>query len=127
MECRLPPVPRRYQLQCPNCGTTFTADVFNLVDVTAEPQLKPIFLSGQINLAVCPSCGFASMLGTPLAYHDAAKQLFMVYIPQELELPAADQERFIGGVSSVLMQSLPANAPKSHLFTPQRFMSLHRW
>lgn len=112
------------QLQCPNCGTTFTADVFNLVDVTAEPQLKSVFLSGQINLAVCPSCGFASMLGTPLTYHDAAKQLFLVYFPQELNLPAEDQERFIGGVSSVLMQSLPADVPKSYLLTPQRFMSL---
>lgn len=112
------------QLQCPNCGTTFTADVFNLVDVTAEPQLKPIFLSGQINLAVCPACGFTSMLGTPLAYHDAAKQLFMVYIPQEIDLPAEDQERFIGGASAVLLRTLPADAPRSHLLTPQRFMSL---
>ncbi|NJL05244.1 MAG: hypothetical protein HC911_10155 [Chloroflexaceae bacterium] len=116
--------PQMVQLQCPNCNTPFTTEIFTLVDVTADPSLKGMFLSGQVNVAVCPACGFASRLGTPLAYHDAEKQLFLIDIPSELELPVEDQERFIGAVSSSLMQSLPEGASRSHLFTPQRFMSL---
>jgi hypothetical protein len=64
------------------------------------------------------------MLAAPLIYHDAAKQLCLVYFPQELNSRPNEQERFVGEATSFLMRSLPADAPRSHLLAPRRFLTL---
>ncbi len=121
----MPPVaPQPVQLTCPACGTPFRAGVYTLVDVSQQPELKQALLSGQLNVAVCPNCQTASMLGTPLIYHDGAKQLCLVYFPQELNAPPSEQERFVGEAASFIMKSLPPNAPRAYMLNPRRFMTL---
>ena len=121
----MPPVaPQPVQLTCPACGTAFRAGIYTLVDVTEQPELKPALLSGQLNVAVCPNCRTASMLGAPLVYHDAAKQLCLVYFPQELNSRPDDQERFVGEATSFLLRALPPEAPRAYLLAPKRFLTL---
>src|SRR5262249_1699049 len=93
-------------------------------DATEQPEVKQALLAGQLNVAVCPKCGLASMLGAPIVYHDAEKQLCLVYFPQELNARPEEQERFIGDITRFVIQSLPANAPRGYLLRPRRFMSL---
>ncbi len=116
--------PQSVQLTCPACGTPFRASIYTLVDVSEQPELKPALLSGQLNVAVCPSCRTASMLGAPLVYHDARKQLCLVYFPQELNARPEEQERFIGEVTSFIIRSLPPEAPRGYLLAPRRFLTL---
>lgn len=121
----MPPIPPQpVQLTCPACGTNFRTGIYTIIDVTQQPELKQLLLGGQLNLAVCPNCGAASMLGAPLVYHDADKQLCLVYFPQELNARPEEQERFIGDSTQVLMSSLPPNASRGYLLTPRRFISL---
>lgn len=121
----MPPVaPQPVQITCPACGTPFRAGVYTLVDVSQQPELKQALLSGQLNVAVCPNCQTGSMLGTPLIYHDGAKQLCLVYFPQELNAPPGEQERFVGEASSFIMKSLPPNAPRAYMLNPRRFLTL---
>jgi len=121
----MPPVaPQPVQLNCPACGTSFRAGIYTLIDVNQQPELKQALLSGQLNVAVCPSCHTASMIGAPLIYHDAAKQLCLVYFPQELGSAPGEQERFVGEATSFIMKSLPQNAPRAHLLNPRRFLTL---
>ena len=121
----MPPVaPQPIQISCPACGTPFRTAIYTLLDVTQQPELKSLLLSGRINLAVCPNCRSASMLAAPLIYHDAAKQLCLVHFPQELNSRPGEQERFVGEATSFLMRSLPADAPRSHLLAPRRFLTL---
>ncbi len=53
------------RLTCPNCRQTFAAPVEQVLDVEVDPTAKTRLLSGQVNLVVCPACGFASTLDIP--------------------------------------------------------------
>ncbi|WP_298816297.1 CpXC domain-containing protein [Chloroflexus sp.] len=116
--------PQPVQLACPSCGTRFRALVYTLVDGGEQPELKAALLTGQLNVAVCPGCGLASMLSAPLIYHDAGKQLFLVYVPQELNSQPQEIDRFIGDASAFMMRALPAETPRGYLLAPRRFLTL---
>lgn len=121
----MPPVPpQQVQLTCPACGTPFRTNVYTIVDVTTQPELKTTLLSNQLNVAVCPACGAGSLISVPLIYHDARKQLCLVYFPQELNSRPEEQERFIGEATAMLMRSLPPDTPRAYLLAPRRFLTL---
>lgn len=119
------PAPQVIQLNCPNCRAPIRAQIFSLVDVGRQPELKNYLLAGQLNLAVCPNCGTPAMIAAPLIYHDPAKQLFLVHFPQQLNARPEDQERFIGDATSLIMRGLPADAAKGYLLAPRRFLTLN--
>jgi hypothetical protein len=113
------------QLTCPNCRTPFRAQVFTLVDVGKQPELKNYLLAGQLNLAVCPNCGTPVMIAAPLIYHDRAKQLLLVHFPQQLNTRPEEQERFIGDAVNIIRRDLPPNTPQGYLLAPKRFLTLN--
>ncbi|OAN40828.1 hypothetical protein A6A03_19225 [Chloroflexus islandicus] len=116
--------PQPVQLACPSCGTRFRSLVYTIVDGGEQPELKAALLTGQLNVAVCPGCGLASMLSAPLIYHDAGKQLFLVYVPQELNSQPKEIEQFVGDASAFMLRALPADAPRGYLLAPRRFLTL---
>lgn len=113
------------QLSCPSCRNPVRAQVFTLVDAGQFPELKSRLLAGQLNMAVCSNCGTPAMISAPLIYQDAAKQLYFVFFPQQLNARPEEQERFIGDATSLFMRSLPPEAPRSHLLAPRRFLTLN--
>jgi CpXC motif protein len=119
------PAPQVVQLSCPNCRAPVRAQIFTLVDVGRQPELKNYLLAGQLNLAVCQSCGTPAMIAAPLIYHDPAKQLFLVHFPQQLNARPDEQERFVGDATKAIMSGLPANAPRGYLLAPRRFLTLN--
>lgn len=112
------------QITCPRCRTPYLADVRQIVDVGREPQLKQMLLSGQLNVAVCPNCGAAGQIATPILYHDPTHQQFMVYIPQELNMPHNERERFIGQMVQQVMNSLPPEQRKAYLLQPETVLTM---
>jgi hypothetical protein len=94
------------------------------IDVGQNPEAKALFLSGQLNIAVCPSCGHAGMLSTPLVYHDPEKELLFTYMPSELGLPETDQQRAIGELTNQIMAALPPEQRKGYLLRPRSFLRL---
>src|SRR5689334_1366303 len=119
------PAPQAIQLACPNCRTPMRAQVFTVIDVGVQPELKNYLLAGQLNLAVCPNCGTPAMVAAPLIYHDPAKQLFLVHFPQQLNARPEEQERFIGDATQAIMRGLPADAPRGYLLNARRFLTLN--
>jgi hypothetical protein len=113
------------QLTCPSCRSPVRAQVFTLVDVGQQPELKGPLLAGQLNLAVCQSCGTPVMISAPLIYHDPAKQLFLTFFPQQLSASTEEQERFIGDATRLISRTLPQDAARGYLLAPRRFLTLN--
>lgn len=116
--------PQTIAVTCPGCGAPISAEVWQIVDVGQSPDLKRQLLRGQINVITCPHCSRLTAVGTPLAYHDPKKELFLVLLPTELGLSGEDQEKTIGELTNALMNSLPAEQRKGYLFQPKTFFSM---
>lgn len=110
-------------IQCPNCGTQYQAPVRSVIDVGQQPQLRQAFLSGQINLAVCPKCNTGGLLEVPLVYHDPAAEFLAVYFPQQLNIPEMEKQKMIGELTQSLMRSLPPEQRKGYFLSPRQFAS----
>ncbi len=116
--------PRGTQITCPNCGQPFSAILEQIIDVSHDPQAKARLLAGRTNVVTCPHCGYQLMVTTPLLYHDSDKELLLVYVPMELNLPRQEQDRLIGSMTTAVTNSLPQEKRKGYLFTPKTMLSL---
>lgn len=118
---------RTYQtvpITCPSCQNRFVSPVLTTIDVGQSPEAKTLFLSGQLNVAVCPQCGHAGVLSTPLVYHDPDKELLFTYLPSELGVPEDEQQRLIGDLTNRVIAALPAEKRKGYLLRPRSFFRL---
>jgi len=114
----------KVQMTCPRCRQPILADVEQLFDVGADPEAKQRFLSGNINIANCPNCGYQGPLSTPIVYHDPEKELILTYFPPELGLPLNAQERLIGPLITQVVNRLPNEKRKAYLLRPQTMLTL---
>ncbi len=114
----------KVQMSCPRCRQPIVAEVEQLFDVGADPQAKQRFLSGSINMANCPNCGYQGPLSTPVVYHDPEKELLLTYFPSELGLPLNEQERLIGPLITQVVNRLPNEKRKAYLLRPQSMFTL---
>jgi hypothetical protein len=112
------------QITCPSCKTKYTAQVQSIVDVGENPQLKAALLRGQLNVVVCPSCHISGMVSAPLLYHDPQKELLLLFIPPELNIPLAERERLTGSLVNALMTAIPAEQRKGYFLNPRTALTM---
>jgi len=117
-----PPTPTL--ITCPACRAQITVPLRQIVDVSQEPKLKNALLAGHLNAFTCPVCHNTAALASPFLYHDADKELAFVFLPMQLGLRDADQQRIIGQYSKALMAQLPPEKRKAYLLTPRQFFTL---
>jgi hypothetical protein len=111
-------------VRCPNCQSPLSIRVEQLIDVERDPGSKARLLSGSLNRVRCPTCGWEGQLATPLVYHDPGHELLLTYMPVEVNLPKAEQERLIGQLINQAVSQLPAERRKGYLFQPQAVLTL---
>ncbi|MEZ4593023.1 MAG: CpXC domain-containing protein [Chloroflexota bacterium] len=107
------------QLTCPQCGTPYTAEIHQVVDSKHTPQLKQRLLNGQLNVAVCPQCGAGGQMATLMLFHDADHEMFMVHVPNELNLNQMQREQMIGQLTKQVMDEMPPEERRAYMFQPQ--------
>jgi len=112
------------QITCPKCGARYAAQVLSVVDVGQEPQLKPLLLRGALNTVLCPQCGTPGRVSAPLLYHDPQKELLLVYLPPELNLPMAEREKLTGNLVSALMSTVPTEQRKGYFLNPRPALTM---
>jgi hypothetical protein len=111
-------------LGCPRCGQSFSAIIEQLIDVGRDPQAKARFLSGRVNMVTCPQCGHTMAVGTPLLYHDPGKELLIIHVPMELDIPTAERERIIGDMTVRLTNNIPQEQRRAYLLTPKQALTI---
>ena len=120
----MPFPPVHTQIACPFCRQPITIQVRQIIDVTEEPQLKRDLLGGRLNAFTCPACKNASALATPFLYHDAGKELALLFIPMNLNVKEADQQRMIGKLTQAVLTNLTPEKRKAYLLQPQQFFNV---
>ena len=118
----MPPV--KTQVSCPNCRMPVTATLEQLFDVNQDPSAKQRFLSGRFNMIQCPNCGYQGQVASPIMYHDADKELLLTFVPMELGLPQAEQERLTGRLMNEVINKLPPEKRKGYLLSPKPAFTL---
>jgi hypothetical protein len=113
--------PSGVQVQCPNCGTPFTAPVFSIIDLGANPELRQAMLGGQVNLAVCPKCGAGGALSAPLMVHDPENEFLGVLVPSQARLKDMQIQKVIGEMSQALMRRLPNESRRGYMLQPKQY------
>ncbi len=112
------------QITCPNCQTPYTAEIHQVIDSEATPQLKQQLLAGQLNVAVCPSCGAGGQMMTPMLFHDADHEMFVIFMPQELNMSQMEREQLIGQMARQVMDSMPPERRRAYMLTPQTVLTM---
>ena len=113
--------PAGVQVNCPGCGVAYTAAVFTIVDLGANPELKPMVLGGQINTAVCNACGAGGPLSVPLMVHEPEHEFLGVVIPGQTRIDDMQLQKTIGDMSQALMGRLPSDQRRGYMLQPQQF------
>ena len=111
------------QLTCPQCGTPYTAEVHQVVDSKRTPALKQQLLNGQLNVAVCPQCGAGGQMATLMLFHDPEHEMFIVHVPQELNLDQVQREQAIGQLAKQVMDDTPMEDRRAYMFQPQLMLN----
>ncbi len=112
------------QVTCPQCGTPYTAEIHQVIDSDETPELKARLISGQLNIAICPNCGAGGQMTTPMLFHDAAHEMFIVYIPQEMNLAYEQREQIVGQLARQVMDKLPPEKRRAYMLQPQTIISM---
>ncbi|MBI3944592.1 MAG: hypothetical protein HY321_01610 [Armatimonadetes bacterium] len=74
-------IEREYTLTC-SCGRMFHADLYDTVNVTAEPELRQSILQGRLNVVQCPRCHRECYVDKPFLYHDMDRDLLLYIYPE---------------------------------------------
>lgn len=119
LDLRFPP--QGAQIQCPNCGTPYTAAVFSIIDLGENPELKGALLGGQINVGVCPSCNTPVQLSAPLLVHEPEHDFLGVYAPPTDQGGDMQSQKVIGDLTQRLMRTIPSEKRRGYMLQPRQF------
>jgi hypothetical protein len=118
--------PTGAQVQCPNCGAAYVVPVFTIIDLGVNPELLNPLLGGQVNMALCPTCGAGGPLSAPLLLHAPAQEFLGVYTPP-MGMDDLQRQKAIGDLTQALMRKLPAEARRGYMLQPKQYVDWNRF
>lgn len=90
------------------CGHVFKAKLHQSANVTINPDLRRIILTGEMNVVTCPSCGARFHVEMPFLYHDMAKGEMVWVYPQARAGDSAAVDEEVRKRWAELKRSMPA-------------------
>ena len=115
----------RIQTSCPNCSQPLVAEIFQVIDVAKDRQLKEVLLAGGLNFAQCQICGFQGQLPVPLVYHDKEKELLLTFSPPDPTKTMEQKEAAMAPLLKQIIDNLEVQDRKGYLFQPQTMLTMN--
>jgi hypothetical protein len=83
LQCREMSLLTTKETPCTYCQFPNESEVWTIINVQEDPELKDILLGGELNMTPCESCGHIFYAEHFLLYHDTAAQLMAFVYPYE--------------------------------------------
>lgn len=80
--------PNTAQITCPQCGTAFEIEQWNVINAQKQPELCEKIMNGSLFLQTCPHCGTRVHAAYTCIYSNEEKKFLVSFQPSEQE-PAA--------------------------------------
>jgi len=82
-------------ITCEQCQEEFQGAVWSAIHAGVDPELKDLLLGGELNMVMCPQCGFVSFQDRFLIYQDPAEELIAYVYPEVQEEQRAELEKLM--------------------------------
>lgn len=80
-------------MTCSHCGAEHVVEIIAGVNASTEPELKARIKDGSAFVAECPYCGYRSLVGGQMLYHDPSERVMVWLLPDGM--PLSEQQRGI--------------------------------
>ena len=78
-------------MTCSHCGAEHVVEIIAGVNASTEPELKARIKDGSAFVAECPYCGYRSLVGGQMLYHDPSERVMVWLLPDGM--PLSEQQR----------------------------------
>ena len=116
----------RPPLQCPECGTSFTPEIWLILDAAERPDLIDRAADGTLHHVTCPN-GHPSAVDAPLVIFRRAEARPVIFSPQQ-QTSQAEDEAAANGLINRLADSLGDQWQDEWLdstaYVPRRFLAV---
>ncbi len=108
---------RKHEIACPLCGQEQEVELWDSIDVDADPELREALLSNRINRVECAGCRKSFRVDKPLVYRDREQDIFVHCDPLVGGRTLADAESAFREALAELNRLLPKDVPppEAHL------------
>ncbi len=105
-----------YKINCPKCSAALEVELYDVIDVVHQPELKDDLFHNRLNRVTCSSCDFVFRVDKSLLYKDAEKG-YVVFLAfdQQLrdELNSNDFSDYIDSLLKLLPDGI--DSPQVHV------------
>src|SRR3954469_9291361 len=110
------------EIPCTHCQFPNVVELWSIVNVKEDPELKDLLLGGELNIAECSSCKKNFFAETFLLYHDPDAELLAFVYPYQARTERATYEEKTKKDFEALKESAPSQA--SFPYAPLTFFGL---
>lgn len=79
---------------CTRCGNQSVVKIYSSINVSREPEMKEMVMSGAAFSWSCPHCGTLNLLKYQTLYHDPEQKLMVLLTDQDAALDGAVRNMF---------------------------------
>ena len=85
---------KNYHIRCPKCAHEHEVELFDSIDISAEPALREALLLNQLNAVRCAGCAFTFQVHKPLIYRDTQRGYIIYWLPVPVGAEEAGERQF---------------------------------
>jgi hypothetical protein len=73
---------KTYSIRCPQCRSEQTAELYESINVSQQPELKTALFENRLNRITCEACEASFRVDKPLLYHDPDRMILIHWMPE---------------------------------------------